>query len=91
MPTLVGGTHPLHTFLGFNPDNHVVILTLRDPSDGRKMPPNGHDFVTAQCTRGVRKVRVFGPSTLYTALNTFDLYAPGQPCCVENLRHPMQA
>ncbi|KAI1790759.1 tRNA-guanine(15) transglycosylase-like protein [Ganoderma leucocontextum] len=56
--TLAGGTHPLHTFLGFNPDNHVAILTLRDPSDGRKMPPNGNDFVSAQCTRGVRKVNL---------------------------------
>ncbi|CDO69005.1 hypothetical protein BN946_scf184834.g12 [Trametes cinnabarina] len=31
-------------------------MTLRDPSDGRKMPPNGNDFVAAHCTRGVRKV-----------------------------------
>ncbi|PIL23746.1 hypothetical protein GSI_13496 [Ganoderma sinense ZZ0214-1] len=58
VPTLVGGTHPLHTLLGFSPDNHIVILTLRDPSDGRKMPPNGTDFVSGQCTRGVRKVNL---------------------------------
>ncbi|KAI0713267.1 tRNA-guanine(15) transglycosylase-like protein [Earliella scabrosa] len=54
--TLVGGSHPLHDFLGYDPEKHVITLTLRDPSDGRKMPPNGNDFVSAQCTRGVRKV-----------------------------------
>ncbi|KAI0747854.1 tRNA-guanine(15) transglycosylase-like protein [Daedaleopsis nitida] len=56
VPTIVGGAHPLHSFLGYNIDRHVLTLTLRDPSDGRKMPPNGNDFVSAQCTRGVRKV-----------------------------------
>ncbi|KAI0646792.1 tRNA-guanine(15) transglycosylase-like protein [Trametes meyenii] len=56
VPTLVDGPHPLHTFLGYSPQNHVVTLTLRDPSDGRKMPPNGNNFVSAHCTRGVRKV-----------------------------------
>ncbi|KAH9857810.1 tRNA-guanine(15) transglycosylase-like protein [Lenzites betulinus] len=56
VPTLVDGPHPLHTFLGYSPDRHVLTMTLRDPSDGRKMPPNGNDFVSAHCTRGVRKV-----------------------------------
>ncbi|OSD02794.1 tRNA-guanine transglycosylase [Trametes coccinea BRFM310] len=56
VPTLVDGSHPLHTFLGYSPDKHVITMTLRDPSDGRKMPPNGNDFVAAHCTRGVRKV-----------------------------------
>ncbi|KAH9946347.1 tRNA-guanine(15) transglycosylase-like protein [Epithele typhae] len=55
VPTLVEGPHPLHSFLGYRPESHALILTLRDPSDGRKMPPNGTDFVSAQCTRGVRK------------------------------------
>ena len=32
-------------------------MTARDPADGRKMPPNGNDFVSTQCNRGVRKVR----------------------------------
>ncbi|KAI0721497.1 tRNA-guanine(15) transglycosylase-like protein [Cerioporus squamosus] len=54
--TLVGGSRPLHQFLGYETDKHVIVLTLRDSSDGRKMPPNGNDFVSAQCTRGVRKV-----------------------------------
>ncbi|KAI0362742.1 hypothetical protein OH77DRAFT_1417024 [Trametes cingulata] len=56
VPTLVDGPHPLHTFLGYTPENHIITMTLRDPSDGRKMPPNGNDFVSAHCTRGVRKV-----------------------------------
>ncbi|KAI8998894.1 tRNA-guanine(15) transglycosylase-like protein [Trametes punicea] len=56
VPTLVDGAHPLHTFLGYSPESHIITMTLRDPSDGRKMPPNGHDFVCAHCTRGVRKV-----------------------------------
>ncbi|TFK87383.1 hypothetical protein K466DRAFT_663065 [Polyporus arcularius HHB13444] len=54
--TLVGGSHPLHQFLGYETNKHVITLTLRDPSDRRKMPTNGNDFVSAQCTRGVRKV-----------------------------------
>ncbi|KAI0807293.1 tRNA-guanine(15) transglycosylase-like protein [Fomes fomentarius] len=56
VPTLVGGSHPLHSFLSYSPEKHVILLTLRDPSDGRKMPPNGNDHVSAHCTRGVRKV-----------------------------------
>ncbi|KAJ8488296.1 hypothetical protein ONZ51_g3654 [Trametes cubensis] len=56
VPTLVDGPHPLHTFLGYSFDSHILTMTLRDPSDGRKMPPNGNDFVAAHCTRGVRKV-----------------------------------
>ncbi|KAH9901112.1 tRNA-guanine(15) transglycosylase-like protein [Cubamyces lactineus] len=56
VPTLVDGPHPLHTFLGYSADSHILTMTLRDPSDGRKMPPNGNDFVAAHCTRGVRKV-----------------------------------
>ncbi|KAI0781210.1 tRNA-guanine(15) transglycosylase-like protein [Trametes elegans] len=56
IPTLVDGPHPLHSFLGYTPKSHILTLTLRDPSDGRKMPPNGSDFVSAHCTRGVRKV-----------------------------------
>ncbi|RPD65852.1 hypothetical protein L226DRAFT_566359 [Lentinus tigrinus ALCF2SS1-7] len=56
--TLVGGARPLHQFLGYETDKHVLTLTLRDPSDGRKMPPNGNDFMSAHCTRGVRKVNL---------------------------------
>ncbi|KAI0371770.1 hypothetical protein BV20DRAFT_1120421 [Pilatotrama ljubarskyi] len=56
VPTLIDGPRPLHTFLGYTPEHHIITMTLRDPSDGRKMPPNGNDFVSAHCTRGVRKV-----------------------------------
>ncbi|KAI0822619.1 tRNA-guanine(15) transglycosylase-like protein [Trametes gibbosa] len=56
VPTLVDGLHPLHTFLGYSPDRHLLTMTLRDPSDGRRMPPNGNESVSAHCTRGVRKV-----------------------------------
>ena len=31
-------------------------MSLRDPADDRDMPPNGNDFVSALCLRGVRKV-----------------------------------
>ena len=60
----MGGSHPLHQFLGYDTDKHVLTLTLRDPSDGRKMPPNGNDFMSAHCTRGVRKVRVACPPNI---------------------------
>ncbi|KAI0637254.1 tRNA-guanine(15) transglycosylase-like protein [Trametes polyzona] len=56
VPTLVGGAHPLHSFLGYSPERHTIIMTLRDPSDGRKMPPNSNDSVCAHCIRGVRRV-----------------------------------
>jgi hypothetical protein len=48
--------HPLHEFLGFEPDQHLVSLSLRDPSDIREMPANTKDSVSAVCIRGVRKV-----------------------------------
>ncbi|KAI0320388.1 tRNA-guanine(15) transglycosylase-like protein [Amylostereum chailletii] len=56
VPTQYPGLHPLHKFLGFLPRKHVVSMTLRDPFDGREMPPNGTNFVSANCVRGVRKV-----------------------------------
>ncbi|KAF8633120.1 hypothetical protein AX15_001501 [Amanita polypyramis BW_CC] len=31
-------------------------MTIRDPSDGKGMPPNGNDHVSAHCLRGVRKI-----------------------------------
>lgn len=31
-------------------------MSLRDPADNRDMPPNGNDFVSALCLRGIRKV-----------------------------------
>ncbi|KAJ7755693.1 tRNA-guanine(15) transglycosylase-like protein [Mycena maculata] len=55
-PTLQPGLHPLHTFLGFDPNVHLVAMTLRDPADGKEMPSNGHDYISASTARGVRKV-----------------------------------
>ncbi|TFY53911.1 hypothetical protein EVG20_g9919, partial [Dentipellis fragilis] len=56
-PTLQPGDHPLHTYLGFRLEKHILMMALRDPFDGREMPPNGKDFVSAYCMRGVRKVK----------------------------------
>ncbi|KAI0252832.1 tRNA-guanine(15) transglycosylase-like protein [Lactifluus subvellereus] len=55
IPTLHPGPYPLHACLGFRPKQHVLTMSLRDPADDRDMPPNGNDFVSALCLRGVRK------------------------------------
>ncbi|KAJ6495571.1 tRNA-guanine(15) transglycosylase-like protein [Mycena vitilis] len=55
-PTLQPGSNPLHTFLGFNPSQHLLMMTLRDPADSGGTPPNGNDYVTASTGRGVRKI-----------------------------------
>jgi hypothetical protein len=57
LPTLIDAPRPLHTLLGFTPQQSILSLSLRDPADGREMPPNMNDTVTAHCLRGVRKVR----------------------------------
>ncbi|KAJ7124903.1 tRNA-guanine(15) transglycosylase-like protein [Mycena epipterygia] len=56
VPTLQPGPNPLHTFLGFPPADHLLVLSLRDPHDPRDTPANGNDYVTASTARGVRKV-----------------------------------
>ncbi|CAK5265358.1 unnamed protein product [Mycena citricolor] len=56
IPTLQTGTNPLHTFLGFDPQQNILVLTLRDPNDSRELPPNGNDSVSIATGRGVRKV-----------------------------------
>ncbi|KAF8653657.1 hypothetical protein AX16_003808 [Volvariella volvacea WC 439] len=56
IPTLQPGQNPLYKFLGFSLDQHLLSMSLRDPSDGREMPPNGNKHVSALCLRGVRKV-----------------------------------
>jgi hypothetical protein len=56
VPTLFPAERPLHEYLGFKPENHVLYLVLRDPSDIRPMPANAHDAVHATCVRGVQKV-----------------------------------
>ncbi|KAI0342561.1 tRNA-guanine transglycosylase [Trametopsis cervina] len=56
VPTQQKSAHPLHKFLGYQPDKHIISLSLRDPSDGQEMPPNTKDFVTCKCVRGVRKM-----------------------------------
>ncbi|KAF7984455.1 hypothetical protein HWV62_14548 [Athelia sp. TMB] len=56
VPTLQGGAHPLHTFLGFPPARNTLVMALRDPACARELPPNGNDHVAALTLRGVRKV-----------------------------------
>ncbi|KAF9443725.1 hypothetical protein P691DRAFT_712883 [Macrolepiota fuliginosa MF-IS2] len=56
VPTLVDGKNSLHTFLGYSLGQHVVSMAVRDPADGREMPPNGNAHVAAYSLRGVRKV-----------------------------------
>ncbi|KAI9513488.1 tRNA-guanine(15) transglycosylase-like protein [Russula earlei] len=56
LPTLHPGPYPSHACLGLRPNRHVLTMSLRDPADDRDMPPNGNDFVSALCLRGVRKV-----------------------------------
>lgn len=57
VPTLQGGENSLHRFLGLRKERHILSMSLRDPFDGRELPPNGNKFVNAHCIRGVRKVR----------------------------------
>ena len=59
VPTLQTGHNPLHRFLGFNPRNHLLSMSARDPNDSREMPPNGHAHMSVYTLRGVRKVRQF--------------------------------
>ena len=56
LPTLHPGPFPSHACLGFRQKQHILAMSLRDPADDRDMPPNGNDFVSALCLRGVRKV-----------------------------------
>jgi hypothetical protein len=58
IPTLQGGPQPIHHFLGYRPQQHLLSLTVRDPSDAREMPANTKDYINATCVRGVRKVRL---------------------------------
>ncbi|KAF7315297.1 tRNA-guanine transglycosylase [Mycena indigotica] len=56
VPTLHPGSHPLHSFLGFNPENQLLILTLRDPHDVRETPANTNNYVSAVTGRGIRRI-----------------------------------
>ncbi|KAG6906713.1 hypothetical protein DXG01_012455 [Tephrocybe rancida] len=56
VPTLQPGPNALHRFLGFNPDQHILSVSIRDPDDLRDMPPNGNQHLAANSLRGVRKV-----------------------------------
>jgi hypothetical protein len=56
VPTLQTGQHPLHKILGYVPDQHILSMSARDPFDKREIPPNGKDFISVYCVRGVRKV-----------------------------------
>ncbi|KAF9473030.1 tRNA-guanine transglycosylase [Pholiota conissans] len=55
-PGTSSASNPLHTFLGFTPNKHIVSMSARDPHDGRDMPPNGNAHVSVQSLRGVRKL-----------------------------------
>ena len=57
VPTLQPGHNPLHRFLGFNPNNHLLSISARDPNDAREMPPNGNSHMSVNTLQGVRKVR----------------------------------
>ncbi|KAL4264272.1 Queuine tRNA-ribosyltransferase-like protein [Pleurotus pulmonarius] len=56
IPTYQTGPHPLHKFLGYEPSRNLLSMSIRDPHDGREMPPNGQNHISAYCVRGVRKV-----------------------------------
>lgn len=64
VPTIQPGSDPLHTFTGFPSKQHILSLSLRDPFDGREMPANNKQFVSAYCIRGVRKAS--STSIIYT-------------------------
>jgi hypothetical protein len=68
LPTLHPGPHPTHACLAFPPKKLILTMSLRDPADDRDMPPNGNDFVSALCLRGVRKVRTHHSMFLYYSL-----------------------
>lgn len=57
VPTLQTGHNPLHKFLGFNTNTHLLSMSARDFYDSREMPPNGNDHTSVNTLRGVRKVR----------------------------------
>ncbi|KAG6839810.1 hypothetical protein C0991_011468 [Blastosporella zonata] len=56
VPTLQPGPNALHRFLGLDPDQHILSLSLRDPDDLREMPANGNQHVAAYSLRGVRRI-----------------------------------
>jgi len=58
---------PLHDLCGFNPEKHLVSLSLRDYSDLRHVPPNGEKHVTVLSARGAKKV---SPSEYKSLLGT---------------------
>ena len=71
IPTLQRGPHPLHKLLGYRTDQHLLSLCARDPADGREMPANGKDHVSAYCIRGVRKAclqRIFASARMFIFL-----------------------
>ncbi|KAG8957710.1 hypothetical protein FRC03_009898, partial [Tulasnella sp. 419] len=57
VPSFQQGPNPLHRFLGFHPSRHIVSMSLRDPSDGRELPANTKDTISAMTIRGVKKVK----------------------------------
>ncbi len=57
VPTLWPGSKPLHGFLGFPEQRHILSMSIRDWNDDRDIPPNGKDNLSAMTTRGVKQVR----------------------------------
>ena len=57
VPTIVPGNRPLHKFLNYSPEKHIMSVSLRDWNDDKDITPNGKDSVSALCVRGVRTVR----------------------------------
>jgi len=58
VPTLHPASLPLHEFLAYPPQRHILSLSLRDPSDNQNMPANTNAWVQAKTVRGVRKVAI---------------------------------
>ena len=68
--TLEDNSHPIHSFLGFDPDKHIISMRLRDTSDMKELPANGKDYVSARCIRGVRKVSLMSKISRTHPLNS---------------------
>ncbi|TFK18675.1 hypothetical protein FA15DRAFT_760512 [Coprinopsis marcescibilis] len=56
VPTLQVGEQPLHAFLGFQGQNHILSMIARDPNEAKEMPVNQNHVVSVSTLRGVRKL-----------------------------------
>lgn len=46
----------MHAFHGFDPQQRLLSLGLRDPNDAQVLRANGNNYVIAQCARGSKQV-----------------------------------